>query len=122
MYCLCFDGTAVWYCLQMDSIDLLERVLLDGNAKPTCVPLSLLEYITNSFSDDHQIGSGGFAVVYKVRVTSTKHCHRNHGHHSNTTTCTLSQVNARHKHTVSAGNSGKRDDCCEEAVQNFCIA
>jgi hypothetical protein len=49
-----------------DNIDLLERVLLDGNAEPICVPLSLLKYITNSFSSEHQIGSGGFAVVYKV--------------------------------------------------------
>uniref|UniRef100_A0ACD5Z3L5 Uncharacterized protein n=1 Tax=Avena sativa TaxID=4498 RepID=A0ACD5Z3L5_AVESA len=46
-------------------VDLLERVLLDRNAEPTNISLSLLEDITNSFSDDHQIGSGGFAVVYK---------------------------------------------------------
>ncbi|CAM0947968.1 unnamed protein product [Alopecurus aequalis] len=47
------------------NVDLLERILLDGNAEPTCLPLSLLEDITNCFSDDHQIGIGGFAVVYK---------------------------------------------------------
>jgi coatomer subunit beta' len=47
-------------------IDLLERVLLDGNAEPISVPLSLLNYITNSFSNEQQIGRGGFAVVYKV--------------------------------------------------------
>jgi hypothetical protein len=46
----------------------LERMLLDRSAKPTCLPLSLLEDITNNFSDDHQIGSGGFAVVYKVQI------------------------------------------------------
>uniref|UniRef100_A0ACD5Z8F0 Uncharacterized protein n=1 Tax=Avena sativa TaxID=4498 RepID=A0ACD5Z8F0_AVESA len=43
----------------------LERMLLDGNAKPICLPFSLLEEITNCFSNDRIIGSGGFAVVYK---------------------------------------------------------
>ncbi|KAF8762889.1 hypothetical protein HU200_008960 [Digitaria exilis] len=32
---------------------------------PTKLPLSLLKEITNNFSDDQQIGSGGFATVYK---------------------------------------------------------
>lgn len=45
--------------------DDLERMLLDGNAEPTYLPLSLLEDITNCFSDAQRIGSGGFAVVYK---------------------------------------------------------
>ncbi|XBH60148.1 hypothetical protein VPH35_114780 [Triticum aestivum] len=44
--------------------DDLERMLLDGNAEPTYLPLSLLEDITNCFSDAQQIGSGGFEVVY----------------------------------------------------------
>uniref|UniRef100_A0A453MUY4 non-specific serine/threonine protein kinase n=1 Tax=Aegilops tauschii subsp. strangulata TaxID=200361 RepID=A0A453MUY4_AEGTS len=43
----------------------LERMLLDGSAEPTYLWLSLLEDITDCFSDDQQIGSGGFAVVYK---------------------------------------------------------
>jgi hypothetical protein len=30
------------------------------------LPLSLLEEITNGFSDAQEIGRGGFAVVYKV--------------------------------------------------------
>uniref|UniRef100_A0ACD5XBC3 Uncharacterized protein n=1 Tax=Avena sativa TaxID=4498 RepID=A0ACD5XBC3_AVESA len=47
------------------SHDVLERMLLDESAEPTSLPLSLLQYITNRFSLDHQIGSGGFAVVYK---------------------------------------------------------
>ena len=51
--------------------DLLERVLLDRNAQTTDVPLSVLEHITNRFSEDQQIGSGGFAVVYKVRLKLT---------------------------------------------------
>jgi len=45
--------------------DLLERMLLDTSAEPTALPLSLLRSITNNFSDDQQIGSGGFAVVYE---------------------------------------------------------
>uniref|UniRef100_A0A453MI34 Protein kinase domain-containing protein n=1 Tax=Aegilops tauschii subsp. strangulata TaxID=200361 RepID=A0A453MI34_AEGTS len=47
------------------SHNVLERILLDESAEPTNLPLSLLENITNCFSLDHQIGSGGFAVVYK---------------------------------------------------------
>lgn len=47
----------------------LEHMVLDESAEPTHLPLSLLQEITDSFSDDQQIGSGGFAVVYKVRIT-----------------------------------------------------
>ncbi|KAK1642143.1 hypothetical protein QYE76_059948 [Lolium multiflorum] len=47
------------------SHDVLERMLLDESADPTSLPLSFLQYITNHFSPDNQIGSGGFAVVYK---------------------------------------------------------
>ncbi|CAM0878113.1 unnamed protein product [Alopecurus aequalis] len=50
------------------SHDILERMLLDESAEPTSLPLSLLQYITNRFSLDNQIGSGGFAVVYKGMV------------------------------------------------------
>uniref|UniRef100_A0ACD5Z1Q0 Uncharacterized protein n=1 Tax=Avena sativa TaxID=4498 RepID=A0ACD5Z1Q0_AVESA len=46
----------------------LERILLDENAEPMDLPLSLLEDITKCFSGDLQIGSGGFAVVYKGMV------------------------------------------------------
>ncbi|XP_048554524.1 cysteine-rich receptor-like protein kinase 26 isoform X1 [Triticum urartu] len=46
----------------------LERMLIDGSAEPMDLPLSLLQDITNCFSDDQQIGSGGFAVVYKGMV------------------------------------------------------
>ena len=48
------------------STNTLERMLLDGSAEPMDLPLSLLEEITKCFADDQQIGSGGFAVVYKV--------------------------------------------------------
>uniref|UniRef100_A0ACD6A3V6 Uncharacterized protein n=1 Tax=Avena sativa TaxID=4498 RepID=A0ACD6A3V6_AVESA len=43
----------------------LEHMLLDETAEPKALPLSLLESITDGFSPDHQIGRGGFAVVYK---------------------------------------------------------
>ena len=42
----------------------LEQLLVDETAEPKPLPLSLLEDITRDFSDE--IGSGGFAVVYKV--------------------------------------------------------
>uniref|UniRef100_A0A8R7QH24 Uncharacterized protein n=3 Tax=Triticum urartu TaxID=4572 RepID=A0A8R7QH24_TRIUA len=43
----------------------LEQMLADETAEPKALPLSLLQDITGDFSDDQQIGSGGFAVVYK---------------------------------------------------------
>uniref|UniRef100_A0ACD5Z299 Uncharacterized protein n=1 Tax=Avena sativa TaxID=4498 RepID=A0ACD5Z299_AVESA len=45
--------------------DILKRILLDEEETPTVLPLSLLKEITNDFSQDREIGSGGFAVVYK---------------------------------------------------------
>ncbi|CAL4935475.1 unnamed protein product [Urochloa decumbens] len=45
--------------------NVLEHMLLDESAKPTRLPLSLLETITNNFSNEREIGRGGFAVVYK---------------------------------------------------------
>jgi hypothetical protein len=53
----------------------LERMLLDASAEPTYLPLSLLQDITNCFSDEQQIGSGGFAVVYKVHIIYSKLSH-----------------------------------------------
>ncbi|XP_071681890.1 cysteine-rich receptor-like protein kinase 10 [Lolium perenne] len=43
----------------------LECMLCDETAEPKALPLSLLEEITDSFSDEQRIGSGGFAVVYR---------------------------------------------------------
>ncbi|CAM0878602.1 unnamed protein product [Alopecurus aequalis] len=43
----------------------LECMLCDETAEPKALPLSLLEEITDGFSDARQIGSSGFAVVYK---------------------------------------------------------
>lgn len=45
---------------------LLENILANEDEKPARLPLSLLQAITNDFSDERIIGSGGFAVVYKV--------------------------------------------------------
>lgn len=47
---------------------LLERMILDASIEPTKIPLPLLKAITGNFSDDQKIGSGGFAIVYKVQV------------------------------------------------------
>jgi coatomer subunit beta' len=44
-------------------------MLLDASAEPTDLPLSLLKEITNNFSDNQQVGRGGFAVVYKVNTS-----------------------------------------------------
>ena len=49
---------------------LLECMLRDPSAEPTNLPISLLKAITNDFSDHEKIGSGGFAAVYRVRLTS----------------------------------------------------
>jgi hypothetical protein len=46
----------------------LEEMLTNENAEPKALPLSLLEDITGDFSDDQEIGNGGFAVVYKVYI------------------------------------------------------
>jgi hypothetical protein len=46
--------------------NILEHMLLDECANPKRLPLSLLEAITNNFSNKREIGRGGFAVVYKV--------------------------------------------------------
>uniref|UniRef100_A0ACD5YCR2 Uncharacterized protein n=1 Tax=Avena sativa TaxID=4498 RepID=A0ACD5YCR2_AVESA len=43
----------------------LEQMLVDETAEPKALPLSLLEDITRDFSDSQEIGSGGFAIVYK---------------------------------------------------------
>uniref|UniRef100_A0A453M9X3 Protein kinase domain-containing protein n=1 Tax=Aegilops tauschii subsp. strangulata TaxID=200361 RepID=A0A453M9X3_AEGTS len=43
----------------------LEHMLSDEKEQPKALPLSLLEDITDGFSENLQIGRGGFAVVYK---------------------------------------------------------
>ena len=44
----------------------LEKVLLDETADPVNLPFSLLSSITGNFSGAHEIGRGGFGVVYRV--------------------------------------------------------
>lgn len=46
----------------------LEHMLSHENERPRALPLSLLENITDDFSENHRIGSGGFAVVYKGKL------------------------------------------------------
>ncbi|KAF7026424.1 hypothetical protein CFC21_038529 [Triticum aestivum] len=46
----------------------LECMLCDETAEPKALPLSLLEEITGDFSDEQEIGRGGFAVVYKGKL------------------------------------------------------
>lgn len=48
--------------------ELLEHIL-DGREKPTNLHLSLLRNITKNFSEELEIGKGGFATVYKVNFT-----------------------------------------------------
>nr|XP_020157209.1 disease resistance protein RGA5-like [Aegilops tauschii subsp. strangulata] len=46
----------------------LECMLSDGTAEPMALPLTLLRDITDDFSDAHEIGIGGFSVVYKGKI------------------------------------------------------
>ncbi|KAM3336163.1 hypothetical protein ACQJBY_030251 [Aegilops geniculata] len=46
----------------------LECMLSDGTAEPMALPLTLLRDITDDFSDAHEIGRGGFSVVYKGKI------------------------------------------------------
>ncbi|MFS9531683.1 hypothetical protein Q6247_26320, partial [Klebsiella pneumoniae] len=48
----------------------LEDLLLDEIIEPLSLKLSLLKAITNDFSEEQIIGSGGYGTVYKVCVTN----------------------------------------------------
>ncbi|XP_048546577.1 disease resistance protein RGA5-like [Triticum urartu] len=50
---------------QDNELAALEKVLLDKSADPVDLPFSLLKAITGNFSEDNEIGSGGFGAVYK---------------------------------------------------------
>lgn len=50
---------------QDNELAALEKVLLDQSADPVDLPFSLLKAITGNFSEDNEIGSGGFGAVYK---------------------------------------------------------
>ncbi|KAF7033792.1 hypothetical protein CFC21_044867 [Triticum aestivum] len=43
-------------------------MLCDETAEPKALPLSLLQEITGDFSDEQEIGRGGFAVVYQGKL------------------------------------------------------
>ncbi|KAM0925015.1 hypothetical protein ACQ4PT_004476 [Festuca glaucescens] len=53
-------------CRTSTTTDDLERMLYDDTAEPKALPLSLLAEITIGFSAEHQIGEGGFAVIYQM--------------------------------------------------------
>jgi len=48
----------------MNDLEHLESIL-DGISQPMRLKLSLLEYMTDDFSEKREIGRGGFGVVYK---------------------------------------------------------
>lgn len=53
-------------CDTSSKLNSLERMVRDESIGPTDLPLSLLMKVTQNFSDDLLIGSGGFSMVYKV--------------------------------------------------------
>uniref|UniRef100_M8CYQ2 Cysteine-rich receptor-like protein kinase 25 n=1 Tax=Aegilops tauschii TaxID=37682 RepID=M8CYQ2_AEGTA len=47
--------------------DVLEHIL-DGTEEPTNLPFELLKNITGNFSEEREIGHGGFGMVYKEKT------------------------------------------------------
>jgi len=47
---------------------MLENILQDPSEPPVSLPLEFLKAITDNFSSDHELGRGGFGVVYKVQI------------------------------------------------------
>lgn len=54
------------YEFQRAELDALEHVVRDASAEPMSLTLPLLRHITNDFSHESEIGTGGYAVVYLV--------------------------------------------------------
>lgn len=50
-----------------DTYHTLEDMLRDRTGEPLSLKLHLLQAITNNFSRENLIGSGGYGEVYKVR-------------------------------------------------------
>nr|XP_051228900.1 uncharacterized protein LOC127346664 [Lolium perenne] len=44
----------------------MYHIMPEDSQEPTNLPLTLLKDITDDFSDEREIGRGGFAVVYKM--------------------------------------------------------
>uniref|UniRef100_A0ACD5ZX01 Uncharacterized protein n=1 Tax=Avena sativa TaxID=4498 RepID=A0ACD5ZX01_AVESA len=44
---------------------VLELIMLEGSSEPTNLPFTLLQDITNNFSNERTIGYGGFGIVFK---------------------------------------------------------
>lgn len=47
---------------------MADKIQHSTDAMPTDLKFSLLEKITGNFSEEHQIGHGGYGIVYKVRL------------------------------------------------------
>ncbi|CAO2153012.1 unnamed protein product, partial [Urochloa humidicola] len=62
-----FQGSTRKDALSPNSVDygMLEKMLDDPCAMPMSLPLDFLKYITHDFSEEQELGRGGFGVVYK---------------------------------------------------------
>lgn len=56
---------------QCKQCNTLEDLLFDDIGDPLPIKLSVLQSITNDFSEEQIIGSGGFGIVYKVCLTNS---------------------------------------------------
>jgi hypothetical protein len=62
--------------VESSAYDKLECMLQDGSSKPRNLPLEYLRNITNNFSEERQLGEGGFGTVYKVGFQSSQYVTR----------------------------------------------
>jgi hypothetical protein len=96
--------------------DHLERMLHDANLEPTQLPLSFLKDITDNFSGGRQIGSGGFAVVYKVSKLYTQLMYICSYCSEMLFTKSLKFMLTRQ---LTSGITSKRNSGCEKAITNI---
>ncbi|CAN6328977.1 unnamed protein product [Urochloa humidicola] len=57
---------------QENETEALERILTDASAEPIMLSYTFLESITENFSKDREIGTGGFGVVYMGIIQNMK--------------------------------------------------